>query len=162
MREQTQNIVVDTALAGKVELEQLSGLFLACRGSYGEFYYTDPDDSSRSAQLVGYGDTATTTFPLFFSWGSGPFTPAFRSPVGGISFLDAVYFNGVVQSPSLYTLDATNTQIVFSPAPGRGISITADFHFYYRCRWADDNLDFSEWGLNLWENKETRFESVKP
>jgi uncharacterized protein (TIGR02217 family) len=162
LRDQTQNIVPDSTLAGFAELEQLSGLFLACRGSYGEFYYSDPDDNSREHEFVGTGDGTTTTFPLYYSWGLGPFSPTLTIPVGGINTLDAVYIGAVVQSPSTYSMDATNTQLVFAVPPAAGYIITVDFHFYFRCRFLNDTFEFSQFAQNKWENKETLFESVKP
>lgn len=165
LRDQTQNIVIDPTLAGFTELEQISGLFIACLGSYGEFYYSDPDDFSRSNQFVGIGNGSITTFPLTYSWGNGPFSPAMTIPVGGIQTINAVYFNGVVQSSALYSLDATNTQLVFGSAPGTpsaGVFITIDFAFYFRCRFLDDQMNYSQFARNLWDNKEVRFESVKP
>jgi uncharacterized protein (TIGR02217 family) len=162
LRDQTQNIVTDPTLAGLTEFEQISSLFLQCLGSYGEFYYSDPDDNSRMAQNVPISSDTQTTFPLYYSWGSGPFTPSLTIPVGGIQSLDAVYINGALVSPSTYSLDATNTQIIFTSAPGTGITITADFHFYFRCRFLTDTLSFSQFSQNLWELKEIQFESVKP
>jgi uncharacterized protein (TIGR02217 family) len=162
LRDQTQNIIPDPTLAGFTEFEQLSGLFLACRGQYGEFYYDDPDDDSRTGVTVGTGDGTTTTFQLYYSWGTGPFTPAFYAPVTGINTLDAVYINGVAQSPTTYGVDSTNTKIVFTSAPGAGLPITASFHFYFRCRFLSDTMEYSQFAQNKWENKEVRFESVKP
>jgi hypothetical protein len=37
-----------------------------------------------------------------------------------------------------------------------------DLHFYFRCRFLEDHLDFSQILLNRWEAKEVKFESVKP
>lgn len=162
LREQTQNITPWAPLAGFTELEQLTGLFLACLGSYGEFYYNDPDDNSRLSQAVGTGDGSTKSFPLFVSWGNGPFTPSFTMPIGGINVINTVYFNGTPQSSSLYTVDATNTEIVFGTAPGSGVVVTADFSFYFRCRFLEDQLQLSQWEKNLWDVKEVKFESVKP
>jgi len=162
MRDQTQNIVPYAPLAGFTEFEQLSALFLACQGSNGEFYYADPDDNSRSSQTVGTGDGVTTTFSLFFTWGTGPFSPSFTSPVGGIELIDQVYFNGSPISSALYVLDATRTKLIFTSPPAGGVLITADFYFYYRCRFLDDTFTFNQFAYNLWENKEVRFESVKP
>lgn len=161
LRDQTENITPDANLAGFTELQQLTGLFLVCLGPYGEFFYSDPDDNSRLSQFVEIGDGATTTFPLYYSWGSGPFTPSMTIPVGGIQTLDAVYLNGVSQSPSTYSLDSSLTQLVFTSAPSSGVAITADFHFYFRCRFLDDELKLSMWAQNLWDVKEVRFESVK-
>jgi hypothetical protein len=59
-------------------------------------------------------------------------------------------------------LDATRTQIVFTSAPSSGVVITADFHFYFRCRFLADVEEFSQWAKNLWELKELKFQSVKP
>jgi hypothetical protein len=163
LREQTQNITPDGHMLGFTELEQLSGLFLLCKGSYGEFYFEDPDDNSRRNQTVAWpADNVTSTFLLFYNWGYGPFNPPLRIPVGGIKSIDAVYFDGTVQSPSIYFMDPTNTALSFTAPPPGGTHVTADFHFYFRCRFLDDHLDFSQFAQNRWEAKEVRFESVKP
>ena len=162
LRDQTQNITPDPTKNGLTEFEQLSGLFLACLGSYGEFYYSDPDDSSRANQYIGTGNGTATTFLVYYSWGSGPFTPAMTIPVGGVNTITTVYFNGVAQSSSIYSLDSTNTQLVFTSAPGNGVVITVTFSFYFRCRFLDDHMDYNQWAQNLWDTKEVRFESVKP
>lgn len=162
LRDQTQNIVPDVTKNGFTELEQISGLFLSCQGSYGEFYYTDPDDSSRSNQIVGTTDGVNSAYQLYYQWGSGPFNPNFYIPVGGINTLDAVYLNGFLQQPNTYTIDATNTKVVFNTVPNSNIAVTASFHFYFRCRFLDDNMNYSQFAQNLWENKEVKFESVKP
>lgn len=162
LRDQTQNITPDPTLAGFTELEQISGLFLACLGPYGEFYYTDPDDNSRLANVVGSGNGVQTKFPLFYQWGTGPFLPPMYIPVGGINTLDAIYFNGVVQNPNIYSLGADNVSVVFNVAPPLAQNITADFSFYFRCRFLDDQITFAQWARNLWDTKEVRFESVKP
>lgn len=162
LREQTQNITPDARRFGQTELEQISGLFVYVLGSYGEFYYDDPDDDSRLAQAVGVGNGSQTIFQLFYSWGSGPFMPSFVAPVSGINTIDAVYINGGLQSPSIYAPDATNTKIQFTSAPSAGVVITADFHFYFRCHFLADVSEYEQWALNLWENKQVQFESVKP
>lgn len=164
LREQTQNITPYAPLSGDVELAKLSGLFMQCLGAKGEFYYDDPDDDSRLAQAVGVGNGIQTTFPLFFSWGTGPFSPSLTLPVLGINTIDAVYFNGVRQF-SGFSLDSTNTKLVFSSPPGLvgivGPTITADFHFYWRCRFLADLEEYEQWAKNLWENRELKFQSVK-
>ncbi len=172
LRDQTQNISPDPYLVGYTELEQLSGLFLQCLGSYGEFFYSDPDDCSRSdvaagvPNINGQGnvtDGTTTIWPLYVPWGSGPFTGyPMMFPAGGIASIDAVYLNGTMQNPSTYQIDSTQTSLQFLSAPGAGQAITVDFHFYFRCRFLDDTQKYEEWASNLWEVKEIRFESVKP
>lgn len=163
LRDQTQNITAYAPLAGQTEFETLSALFLLCQGAYGEFYYADPDDSSRAGAFVATANGGTT-YTLMVPWGSGPFTPGFSGPVGGIKSIENVYINGAAVSPLNYTIDATNTAIVFTalPPPPTGSIITADFHFYFRCSFSADTMEFSEWAMNLWEAREVKFKSVKP
>lgn len=161
LRDQTQNTIPQAPL-GYTEFTQLSGLFLQCLGSYGEFFYTDPDDSSRLAVPCGVTDGASTTYKLYYTWGTGPFTPALTIPVGGVNTIDVLYLNGIAQNPLSYSLDATATQVVFNSPPSAGLAITIDLHFYFRCRFMEDGNQFEEWSKNLWENKELKIMSVKP
>jgi uncharacterized protein (TIGR02217 family) len=161
LRDETQNITPDGSLSGFLELQDISGLFTACLGSYGEFYYSDPDDNSRAGVGLGDGNGTTTTFPIIYTWGTGPFMPQFYAPVGGIQSIQAVYLNGVPQSASTYGVDSTNTMLVFTTPPGLGVAITIDFTFYFRCRFLEDMSNYSQWARNLWENKDVKFKSVK-
>jgi uncharacterized protein (TIGR02217 family) len=167
LRDATQNSVPDPTLAGLTELQQISGLFLQCRGSYGEFYFSDPEDNSRLEQIVSSGNGTQVLFPLTYSWGNGPFTPGMTIPVGGINTITAVYVTNsagvpILQDPTRYSIDSTNTALVFTTAPVNGRIITATFSFYFRCRFLDDTLTFSQFAQNLWELKTMQFESVKP
>jgi uncharacterized protein (TIGR02217 family) len=162
LRDQTQNITPDPQRIGQTEFEQISGLFLQCLGSYGEFYYSDPSDCQRSNITIGKGDGATTTFLIYYSWGTGPYTPSFSAPVSGIASLDAVYLNGVLQSSSTYSMDSSNTMIVFNTPPGSGVTISLNFHFYFRCRFLADLQEYEQWAENLWKYSEVKFQSVKP
>lgn len=172
LRERTQNINPWLPLNAYTELEAITSLYLACGGPYGEFYYDDPDDNSRTNQYVGtaLGYSPATApppganqwvFPIPVQWGTGPFTPPMSFPIGGVNVLQQVYFDGH-PAFSGWVVDSTNTAIDFSayssPPSGR---ITADFTFYYRCRFLDDKLSFSQWAKNLWENAEVNFETVK-
>jgi hypothetical protein len=160
LRERTQNITPWQPLNAYTELETISGLYLACQGPYGEFYYSDPDDNSRKGQYIGTGNGpyAPMTYQVPVGWGTGPFSPSLSFPVGGLNVVSNVYATGYVGS---WTIGADNTSLVFGGViPPQGI-ITADFTFYYRCRFLDDKLSFSEWATNLWELAEVNFESVK-
>lgn len=164
LREETQNILPDPRLLGKTELQQISGLFLQCFGAFGEFYYLDPNDNSR---IIGLGDNdaVTTVYPLFYTWGTGPFTPSFTAPVSGIESIISVYIGTTLQDPSTYGVDSTNTQLVFVEPPPLaliGQPITVAFIFYFRCRFLTDMQEYDQWAKNLWENKEVTFQSVKP
>lgn len=161
LRDQTQNVIPDPTLAGFTELTQLLGLFVQCQGSYGEFYYVDPDDVSRAGALVAVADGSSTTYQLFVPYGNGPLPTNFVMPAAGIASLDQVY---VGNTPTSATLNVTNIGcfITFGSPPAGGSIITADFQFYYRCRFKDDTLQYTQIAQNLWDVKEVRFESVKP
>ena len=164
LREQTQNNPIYTANSPFREFEAISQLFLSCLGSYGEFWYDDPEDNSRAGQVIGLGDGSTTIFRIMRTWGFGPL--ARLEPVGGVSLGQpiTVYFNNVSQSSSLYTItnDLTGSHLNFSSAPGAGVVITMDFSFYFRCRWKDDNQQYDQWATNLWQYGHCEFRSVKP
>lgn len=169
LRDQTQNIIIYGPLAGHYELEKLSGLFLQCLGDYGEFYFNDPDDNSRAGYVAGVMPypPAAATFPLYFQWGVGPFTPPMMLPVQGIQTIDKVTATiggtvTVLNPGTDYTVDATNTQLVVNTTSYATATITVDFHFYYRCRFLSPFEEYEEWATNLWENKELKFQSVKP
>jgi hypothetical protein len=162
LREQTQNILPDYTKQGLTELQQISSLFLACKGAYGEFYYDDPEDDSRlSAYLGQYSYFGSQTYPILVSWGYGPTNPSLTYPVGGINVITNVYVNGSVIPTANWALDSTRTQLYITGVANSG-QVRADFTFYYRCRFLDDTLAFSQFAQNLWETKEVRFESVKP
>lgn len=163
LRDQTQNIVTDPSLAGFTELQQLSSLFLACRGSYGEFFYDDPQDDSRSGAFCGITDGTNTSFTPVITWGNGPFTPQFFFPNQGIASIETIYFNGAPQVSVPFSLDVTRTVLTIPSLASRpGITVTIDFAFYYRCRFSDDNQKYSQFSQNRWEVKQIMFESVKP
>ena len=162
LRDQTQNQTPYGPEAGFTELQQLSGLFLACQGSYGEFYFNYPDDNSRLGMPGGTTVAGLLTYPLYFIWGTGPLTPPVYLPVQGINTLDAAYLDGTPLSPTAYGPDSTNTQITLTSDPGSGHILTVDLHFYYRCRFLEDMEEYDAWAYNLWQNKTLKFRSVKP
>lgn len=137
------------------ELQQIAGLFLACNGQYGWFYFDYFADDSRSDAPVGTGDGVTTNFVVPRAF--GPF--GFTEPVGGLKSVSAVYFNGVPQSSGSYSINGN--QLVFTSAPGSGVVITADFMFYYLCRFIDDQSDYEQFFYQLYTLKTCKFRSVK-
>lgn len=165
LRDQTQNIIPDPTMNGRTEMQAISSLFLACQGSYGEFFYDDPDDDSRANQGFAIGVAGQFTYPVPLTWGNGPFNPPFVTLVGfGVNVITSITQNGITVPSADYSLDATFTKVTFTNAVGisTGDVFHITFSFYYRCRFLDDTLDFNEWASNLWEAKEVIFETVKP
>jgi len=156
LREQTQNQSIYHPNSPFTELQQLWGLYTACNGQFGLFYFTDPSDSSRAAEQLGIGGNSVTTFTATRKVG----TIGTTEPVGGINQLQAVYFNGSQQPSSTYSF--SGNQITFTvAAPGPGVVITIDFTYFFLCRFLEDNLDFEQFMYNLWTLKSLKFRSVK-
>ncbi len=155
LSDQTQNIAPDAGRLGYTELQQICGLFLACRGRYGQFYFTFPEDSLRTSALVGIGDGVTDIFTVFRTIGTG----GFNEPVGGINELLAVYINGIEQSGGSYNF--SENKIGFAVVPPAGVTITADYTFFYLCRFMEDIIDYEQFFRNMWTLKSCKFRSTK-
>lgn len=159
LRSQTQNRVPDTYYSPNVEFEAIASLFLACAGSYGRFWYDDPTDNSRTAQVIGTSDGVSLTWQIIRTYGIG--SVSFTEPVGGLndSLPYTFYDNG---SPVAVTLANNNRTITFAAPITAGHLITGDFSYYFYCRFLEDGADFEQFMHNLWSLRTLRFRSVKP
>ncbi len=156
LEDETSNQTIFQPNAPFTELQQLAGLFLACSAQYGHFYYDFAYDDSRASAEVGIGDGITTIYVVMRAF--GPY--GFSEPVGGLNVLSEVYLNGVVQSSATYT--KSGNQIIFMTPPPSGVVITADFSFWYLCRFIEDQHDYEQFMYNLWKMNSLKFRSVKP
>ena len=164
-REQTQNNPLYSPNAPYTELEAVSQLFLSCFGAYGEFWYDDPEDNSSAGQLIGDGTGSWTSFLIMRAWGTD--TLSRIEPVGGVNLgaTTNVYLNGGSPiSPTLYTVtnDLTGSHVNFTTAPSNGVAVTMDFSYYFRCRFKEDNQQYDQFMMNLWQARKIEFRSVKP
>ncbi|HTX50266.1 MAG TPA: DUF2460 domain-containing protein [Caulobacteraceae bacterium] len=73
----------------------------------------------------------------------------------------AVYQNGALLGPAAWSLSLPN-QLVFASAPAAGQAITADFDFWFVCRFTEDKFDFDKFMNQLWELEKLQFRSVIP
>lgn len=160
LRDQTQNQIPYANLAGFTEFQQITQVFVALGGQFARFYFNDISDNSRTGQLIGIGNGTNVSFRMLRTWGSGNL--AYTEPVGGINQNQTVnvYLNGVLQSPTSYGFDSTNKFLVFNSAPSNGVIITADFYFYYLCRFIEDKLDLEQFYYSRWSIKSFKFRSV--
>jgi hypothetical protein len=72
--------------------------------------------------------------------------------------------NGVAQSSgevAISTAVPYGNTVTFATAPPIGAAVTADFQFYYLCRFADDSLDFDKFMKYLWDTKKVTLFSLK-
>ena len=138
---------------GAQSLQSLMGLFLQCQGQLGTFLYTDPTDNAVTAQNLGSGTGAQTTFTMGRALGG------FFEPVGWVASIASVTLNGVNQ-PSGWSLTTPNS-LVFATAPASGVAVAASFSYAFLCRFLDDSEDFEQFMQNLWAVKSLKFRSVR-
>ncbi|MBA4491398.1 DUF2460 domain-containing protein [Paracoccus sp. S1E-3] len=134
------------------DIEALIAFFEARCGQLHGFRWKDWADYKSCApsgtpeysdQLLGHGDSATTTFQLVKAYASGPgrYLRPIRKPVRG-SVL--VGLGGEEQREGLeFEIDYTSGIITFATAPGRGAEITAGFEFDVPVRFATDRIAVS-------------------
>lgn len=144
--------------------QTLRAFFSQMGGSAGSFIYLDPNDCATTATgttedwpagkvpaLIANGDGHSTYFQIFRQFG-GFNEPVYDIVPGTLS----VFLNGVptvgytlLNSPTPFT--GNNGVIQFGSAPGNGVVITATFQFYWRCKFLEDTIDFSNFALFMHE-----------
>jgi uncharacterized protein (TIGR02217 family) len=142
------------------DFNTLLAFFLARQGSFDTFFYSDPTDNSVAAGYFGTGTGSETVFQLERAIMGGGTDNYFFEPVTAPNVLSAVYLNGVVQSPSGYSVDPTSGLVTFASPPASGLLITGDFSFFFRCRFADDTNEFENFMYQLWQLRKLQFTSV--
>jgi uncharacterized protein (TIGR02217 family) len=138
---------------GANSLQTLLGFFLENQGQFGTFLYADPTDNAATNTTFATGDGATTTFTFSRFMGS------FLEPVGWVLTVSNVYLSGVNQT-SGWSLSQPNS-LVFSSAPGAGVTIGATFTYAFQCRFDSDDMDFEQFMSNLWKAESVKFRSVR-
>ena len=151
----------DNSAAGFDELRTLMGFYLACQGAYGTFLFQDPSDYQVIGQYLGTGDSSSAAFQLQRTMGTALIGGGFDEPIVAPNLITAVYFDGITQSPSGYSSDPGTGLLTFSTPPGTGLVITADFSYWFRCRFVDDSYDFENFMYRLWQLKKLTFISVR-
>ncbi|MEC4591597.1 DUF2460 domain-containing protein [Nitrospirillum amazonense] len=146
----TYDFLRDTAAAN--ELKQLLGFYLQMQGAFTPFLFQDPDDGQATAQTIGVGDGASTSFTLVRTFGG------YVEPVGGVIGGVTVYFNGARQT-SGYSV--AGSVLTFASPPVSGTVISADFQYAFLCRFKDDGLEFEKFAAQLWQAKQVNLISVR-
>ncbi|HYM73591.1 MAG TPA: DUF2460 domain-containing protein [Stellaceae bacterium] len=139
---------------GYDELRTLMGFFLQQQGSFQPFLYDDPTDDRASAQAIGTGDGSAVAFQLVRTM-SG-----FAEPITAPNAVGTIYFNGVRQSPSTYSVDNATGLVTFASPPPASQLVTVDFTYYFRVRFGDDSADFENFLYQLWSLKQVKFQSA--
>jgi uncharacterized protein (TIGR02217 family) len=138
------------------ELNQVVGLFNKCFGDFDSFLWTDPDDSSVTAQSIGLGNGTGKLFQLVRTWGG------FVEPVYDVNSAPLIYLNGTLQTVNThYTVGSTGV-VTFVTAPGAGVAVTWTGTYYRRVRFSQNTLSATKFLSNLWDLKRVEFESWNP
>jgi uncharacterized protein (TIGR02217 family) len=152
----------DNPTAGYDELRTLMGFFMLCQGAFGTFLFRDPSDFQVTGQQFGTGNASTSVFQLQRAVGTTLPNGGFFEPITAPNVVGAIYLNGITQNPASYSVDSNTGLVTFNTAPGSGLIITADFSYYFRCRFIEDRYDFENFMYRLWQLKKLTFISVRP
>ena len=155
------DLLRDKPAAGYDELRTLMGFFMLCQGAYGTFLFRDPSDDRAAGQQIGVGDAATAVFQLQRTMGATLPGGGFHEPIVAPNVVTAVYLDGITQDPASYSVDTSTGLVTFATAPGSGLIITADYSYYFRCRFIDDSYAFENFMYQLWQLKKLTFISVR-
>ena len=144
---------------GYAEFQALCGFFVKHQGAFDSWLYSDPSDNAVTGQAIGTGNGVTTSFQLVRSFGSG--SNVFAEPMQAINGAPVIRVAGVVKTAGTdYSVSATGL-VTFGTAPASGASITADFAYYFRCHFLNDELEFNQFMYQLWEAQTVEFETLK-
>jgi len=156
------DLLRDNPAAGYDELRTLMGFFMLCQGAFGTFLFRDPSDDRVAGQQIGVGNASTTVFQLQRSMGTTLPGGGFQEPIVAPNMVSAVYLDGITQSPASYSVDPNSGLVTFATAPGSEPIISADFSYYFRCRFVTDSYTFENFMFRLWQLKQLTFISVRP
>ena len=151
----------DNPAAGFDELRTLMGFYLSCQGAFGSFLFQDPSDYQVTAQYIAEGDSSTSSFQLQRTMGTNLPGGGFAEPIVAPNTVGAVYFDGITQDAAGYSVDLSDGLVTFATPPATGLVITADFSYWFRCRFVDDSYDFENFMYRLWQLKKLTFISVR-
>lgn len=145
------------------EYNQFLAFYNNMFGSFDTFQYSDPDDNSVTNQGIGIGDGVTTTFQLIRAVGA----PGFSKWIDIIlapNIVSTIYFNGTPISSSTYAVSlwgtATPGKIVFTSPPGNNIAVTADFSWYWPCRFTEDSIELAKFANGFFSIDSCKFQTV--
>ena len=136
----------------QAQLDTLIAFFRARKGRAHSFRFKDWTDFTATAQSLGTGNGAVTTFQLVKSYTSGGVieTRSVTKPVSGTVQL---YLNSVLQV-SGWSVNTTTGIVTFSAAPANGVAVSADFEFDVPVRFDTDRLSASldTYGVHSWSD----------
>jgi uncharacterized protein (TIGR02217 family) len=141
------------SLGAFTELQQVAGFYNARNGAYDDWLFNDLYDNTCLLQGFGTGDGSTTVFQLARAYGG------YVEPVRAVNTLTQVRVNG--SASVTHTLNFNTGVITFAAAPGAGTALDWSGTFYWRCRFAEDHIDFNMSMNGLSDLKSLKFRTLK-
>lgn len=149
-------------------LQLIVGFYGQMQGSAGEWLYFDPNDNGSNSTTVasglgianltynsvGTGDGHNNAFLLTRSIGG--MTDLIQNFAAGYPL---VYVAGVLQSPTLYSIDLYGN-LLFTSAPALGQVVAWYGQFYFLCRFDDDKWALEGFRSGLWRVDPLKFHSI--
>lgn len=133
------------------ELQKLVGFFLARYGNVDDFLYLDPNDHRVNNERIGIGDGETKEYQLCRTYAG------FTEPVYGVKDTPVIAINGV---PAICDISSTG-YIQFAKPPDKFAVITWSGEFYYRVKFKEQTMEFTNFAYKLWQAKTVEFATVK-
>lgn len=131
------------------EFQTLIGFYNQTFGGLTSFFFRDEHDNSTHGEPIGVGTGSQTQFQLQRNLG-GSIEPIYGVDIRGTAAYGAyqrpaaVTFQAYVSaSPASATVNTDTGVVTFSSAPGLGATLTADFSYLFRCRFAEQRMDFT-------------------
>lgn len=154
------------------DLQTLGGFFLARKGRFDSFLFRDSSDYIVAGQVIGTGDGSRGDFQLVRSFGEFDepiknIVGVLEEPivvVGGVPEVallpgsPTIKVDGVIASN--YAISTTGL-VTITPAPAEDAVISADFSFYFRARFVQDEAEFAQFMADLWELKKLEMVTLK-
>ncbi|MEC5496664.1 DUF2460 domain-containing protein [Acinetobacter baumannii] len=141
---------------GRKELQQLEGFFLERRGSFDSFLFKMPEDHEFQCTFIG--DGVQTSFQLYKQINTTQI-PLQHTQVEQSE--DPLMWDEVASKPMwsdpddqmwLLQFGITTNGLLQMPIPlAAGESITISGTYYYRCRFADDEQQYTNFMSKLWK-----------
>lgn len=142
------------------ELQTLMDFFLARRGRFDSFLFTDPDDSSVADEPFGTGDGATASFQLIRKIKAG----GFAEPILNLNGAPIIKVAGATKTAGLHYNISASGLVTFTVGniPSAGQALTWSGAYFFRVRFLYDEMDFEKFLHQLHEARRVEFRSFRP
>lgn len=135
-----------------LEWQQLEGFINSVQGAAQLWAFSDPNDSSVTAQGFGIGDGTSTAFQLVRALGN------FTQPVFLVNGTPTITING---TPTVaFSLSAYGV-VTFNSAPAAAAALAWSGSYYWPCRFDDDATDIENFMSQLLRSKSLKFSTEK-